>query len=155
MDPHRKIFLQRLTVGDGTNVFDCKITGHYETAPGDVIDDLFVGKIVPQGERVAAVLRFPSEAKGSMLVHIDELNLVAGGTRVQTMSGLMITAIGAARSSAWPIFATRVDPASKIEQAVLSREDAKKLPPEVLEAMDRGAVHWKAEHYMHDFRPST
>lgn len=142
-----KILVQRFVVSTKESIFDCSLSGTYETSPGRTITDRFVGKIVPQGERVAAVLRIPNNFKGMMILHFDDLDIASGGDEVQTMGGLMMTAIGNGRSSAWPIYARRVHEEEVITHAIITQADFHLIPDDAVEAMQRGAVHWNSKHY--------
>lgn len=150
-DPHERIIVQRLIVGEGDSIFNCTITGEYEVSPNDFVRDEFKGKIIPQGDRVAAVLRIPNNFRGSMSIQFDELDINSGGSEVKSMSGLMVTTIGNARSSAWPILADRVKADEPINHPIISRSEFGSIPAKVLEALDRGSVHWNAKHYPNAF----
>lgn len=150
-NPYEEILIQRLVIGSEKSVFDCKLFGEHKTKTGAIEQDQFEGKIVPQGDRVAAVLRVPRNFKGSMIAHFDDLDTIRGGGEVRSMSGLVLTAIGNRRASAWPIFASRVEPNSPLEKSVIGRSAAHELPRQVIEALDRGAVHWSSTYYPRTF----
>lgn len=148
-DPVDSILIQRFVVGgnDETEMFDCALTGEYEKLPGVVIDDKFTGKIAPQDSRAAAILPAPHNLGGWIIIHFDDIEINYAKKEAISMSGLMVTALGNGRSSAWPLYAERVNPGEPISNPIILRSDFSTLPERIVEALDRGAVHWEAKHH--------
>lgn len=146
-DPSERIITQRLVIGSERSLFDCTLTGDYEGHRGRVVSDNFSGKVTPQNTHMFGLLRTPGRYHGSIIIHFDELDVNAGGALINAMKGVMITAIGNSRSSAWPFFAERVDNGAPIPFPIVARADFDKLPAAAVEAMRRGAVHWNPSHY--------
>jgi hypothetical protein len=145
LDPMKKIMISRLEIGDDGD-FSCKLTDAYLTRAGKPQSDIFVGKIVPHGAKMMAIVTSTVALKASFVLHFDNIDANLERGIVQEMSGIVLTSVGQSPASAWPIYASRTDK-NAFEPRVIDGHEYHSLPEPLQESMDRGAVHWHYKHF--------
>ena len=137
-----------LTVRDEFRNFDCQLTQVFNDLNGVERTNVFVGKIIPHGNKSLIVLKKPDAGTTNILLHIDNIDPGEDNEAVH-LGGIAIASVGDARASAWPIYAIRMsdEEAEQFEPSVIDAGHYHSLPDGVQDALARGAVEWNPRQY--------
>jgi len=150
LSPKDSVLVWRLSVGTGfgKNIkgdkiclgpFDCAAEFNYQRVGLDA-NEYYDGKIIKHGDQATIVL---SRERGAhFLIHVDHRTKVKGDISAE-LSGIIIAAVDRP-ATAWPFYARRLIEKEELTSGVI---DAKNVPPEAHEWLQRGAIHWQSRYY--------
>jgi hypothetical protein len=149
-DPNDVIMVTKFVIGKdalsaGESDFSCSYESEYVEDGKETATEA-VGKIIPHGQRLLAVLT--TLGKGNFFILFDRAYRETDASSFQSMGGIMMAAVTDGPASAWPVFAARVDdPRAEFEYSQYDASELTSLPRSVWNRLRRGAIYWADETF--------
>lgn len=139
-DPDDTFFACKFSIG-GDSDFDCR----FETSDNNGDSEATIvaaGKLVPLSNNTNRFIALfaAADGAGQFIFQFDQVTVYP--TKRKVLQGIVMSAFGPSRSSAWPVYAVSSPTGAAPVIRKFGIDELQNMPADIREELDRGAVLW-------------